>query len=312
VAQSRNQATVVLRTSVTAIAPDGRAIVTATVRPGSLVPPGGKVKFIDETNHRALGSSLLKSRSGGPCTPSDRSCRARLSVRGSRLAKGANRIIGLFDPQRLYFPSFRGGTWLYRGVRPTCHAVSPSTLPVFTAAPIAYAAAHHNTLCKGRVRFNGADVIVYSRNRVVVTRNTVVATGTQKLPCGTRSGSLLAFSISGSQAPGALAFQVYGHAATLAHEAHPHGYVCYESTIPFRTASGARAKHTADGQYYGSLPHCRDDDGDDTYPIHMNGDDQQIHPAPCIEWQQYAVKHRVASWTTWIQPTTGDPRLHTY
>ena len=99
-----------------------------------------------------------------------------------------------------------------------------------------------------------------------------------------------------------------GHKATVAHHAHPGGYLCYESTIPFRTASGARARH-AGGFYYGALPHCRDNDGDDIYPVHPNGDDPQDHAAPCIEWQQYSVKHGQAKWTTWFEATTGDPRV---
>jgi hypothetical protein len=199
-------------------------------------------------------------------------------------------------------------------VSPTCHAVAPSsTAPVFTGGPIAYAAASKGSLCKGRVRSpqGGTDVILASADRVVVTKNTVIAFGNQKLPCS-GGGELLAYSVSGTRAPDYLAVQVFGPAARLADKLHPNGYVCYESTIPFKTSSGDRAHRAANGSYYGSLPHCRDNDADDVSPVHPNGDDAQIHPAPCIEWQHYSVKPGVAVWTTWIEPTPGDPRLHTY
>jgi hypothetical protein len=135
-----------------------------------------------------------------------------------------------------------------------------------------------------------------------------VAFGSQTLPCSTHhTGDLLAYSIS-NRAPGNIALQVYGHAATVAHRAHPNGYLCYESTIPFRTASGARARHR-DGVYFGALPHCRDNNPDDVYPLHPNGDDQRLHAAPCIEWERYTVNHGRQTWTTWFEPTTGDPRV---
>lgn len=305
--------TVVLKTSVTTIGPNGRATVTATVRPGSLVPPGGSVKFINRTTGKTLGTALLRARSGGPCTAQARSCQAKLTVSGHSLVRGANRIIGLFNPRRLYYPTFRGGTWLYRGVSPGCHATAPgATQPVFTASPLAHTAARRGSLCRGQVRdpHGGVVVTVSSENRVVVTRQTLIAFGSQTLPCSSSdTGDLLAFSISGAQAPGSLAYEVLGRAANVARRAHPKGFICYESTIPFRTDSGARAKRTANGSYYGSLPHCRDNDGDDLYPFHPNGDDQPQHPAPCIEWQKFSIRHGQAVWTTWVQPTTGDPRL---
>ncbi len=312
VAQRQRRGVVVLSTSVTAIGPNGRATVTAVVRPGSLVPAGGVVTFIDKTNHRTLGTAPLRTRSGAACTPRASSCRAKLSVSGRSLVRGVNHIIGLFNPHRLYFPSFRGATLLYRGVSPTCHAVAPSsTQPVFTGAPIAYASSSRSSLCRGRVRSpgGGTNVTVTSADRVVVTKNTVIAFGAQTLPCSTRNtGDLLAYSISGTRAPGSLAFQVFGREANSAHRAHPHGYICYESTIPFKTASGARSGHTANGLYSGSLPHCRDNDADDRFPVHPNGDDQVLHAAPCIEWEQYSLRHGEAVWTTWFEPTTGDPR----
>lgn len=301
----------VLTTSVTAIAPNGRATVTATVKFVLLAPKGGQVRFYNATTHRNLGTAPLRAKSGGACAQPVHVCQARLSVPGYKLAKGKNHILGFFNPDRTYYPTFVGRTVLYRGVRPNCRSISPASLPVFTAAPIAYSAAHHSSLCKGRVNFKSIDVIVYSKNRTVVTRNTVVATGSQKLPCSSASAGVLAFSISGSRPPGALAVELFGSTATAAHKAHPNGFVCYESTIRFRTVSGGWAKRTGPNQYYGLLPHCRDNDGDDLYPQHPNGDDPQIHPAPCIEWQQYAVKHGVASWKTWVQPTTGDPLYHT-
>jgi hypothetical protein len=186
------------------------------------------------------------------------------------------------------------------------------TQPVFTASPLAHAAARQGSLCRGRVRDPRGSVVVTvsSANRVVVTRKTLIAFGSQRLPCSTSdTGDLLAFSISGSQAPESLAYEVLGQAANAAHRAHPKGFICYESTIPFPTASGARAARTANGSYFGSLAHCRDNDGDDVFPTHPNGDDQPQHPAPCIEWQKFWVKHGRAAWTIWVQPTTGDPRL---
>jgi hypothetical protein len=300
----------VLTTSVTAIAANGRATITATVHFVLLAPKGGRVVFYDRTNHRRLGSAPVKSTSGGPCAIPVHVCRAKLSVSGHQLALGFNRIVGYFNPNRTYYPTFIGRTFLYRGVRPKCHAVSPATIPVFTGGPIMFAG-RHSALCRGRVRDpkGGTAVTVSSEQRVTVTHDTVVAFGTQTLPCTTRhTGDLMAYSIS-ARAPGDLAFQVYGHQATVAHDAHPKGYLCYDSTIPFKTASGARARHAAAGFYYGALPHCRDNDGDDLYPVHANGDDARLHAAPCIEWEQYAVKHGQATWTTWFEPTTGDPRV---
>ena len=300
-----------LRVSVTAIGPDGRATVTATVRFVNLAPAGGRVTFYDKTNHRSLGSAALRAKGGGPCTIPARVCKASISVSGHRLAPGANHIIGSFNPQQLYYPTFQGRTLLYRGVHPNCHAVSPASIPVFTASPIRFATRGHGFLCRGKVNdtHGGTAVSVASQDRVTVTRNTIVAFGSQTLRCTTRNtGDLLAFSIT-SRAPGYLGLQVYGRQATIAHNAHPKGYLCYESTIPFRTASGAKAKRGAEGVYYGSLPHCRDNDGDDVYPSHQNGDDRHIHPAPCVEWQQYSVKHGRAHWTTWFEPTVGDPRV---
>lgn len=311
VADSQSQATVILKTSVSAVGPNGRAVVTATVTPGSLVPPRGTVKFVNRTNHRTLGTALLRTKSGSPCTTAARSCQANLSVSGRDLVLGANRIIGYFNPQRLYFPSFRGGTWLYRGVSPACHSRGRRKLPVFTASPIAHSA-RSGSICRGTVRepHAGTNVVVSTANRGV-SKHTVIAFGAQNLPCSTKAtGDLLAYSVSGSQAPGDFAFQTFGRAATAANRAHPGGYMCYESTIPFRTASGAHAKRTANGSYYGSLPHCADNDHDDVWPVHDNGDDQSRHPAPCIEWQQYSHQHGTAVFTIWIQPTTGDPLLH--
>jgi hypothetical protein len=301
---------ITMRTSVTAVGPSGRATVTATVRFILLAPVEGRVRFYDRTNHRSLGSALLKTKSGGACAAPARVCRARISVSGHELVLGANRIIGSFNPNHLYYPPFRGRTLLYRGVSPKCHAVSPASIPVFTGGPIVFAT-RHARLCRGRVRDpkGGTAVTVSSEQRVTVTHNTVVAFGDQTLPCRTRhTGDLLAYSIS-TRSPGDLAFEVYGHQATVAHNAHPKGYLCYESTIPFKTASGSRARHAAGGFYYGSLPHCRDNDGDDIYPVHPNGDDPRLHPAPCIEWQQYSVKHGQPRWTVWFEPTTGDPRV---
>ena len=311
VAQRQSRGVVVLSTSVTTIGPHGRATITAVVRPGSLVPAGGVVTFIDKTNGRTLGAARLRTSSGAACTPRASSCRAKLSVSGRSLVHGVNHIIGLFNPQRLYYPSFTGATLLYRGVSPTCHAVAPSsTSPVFTGSPIAYAAARGSSLCRGRVRSGtGTDVVVSSEHRAIVTKNTVITFGSQRLPCSTRqTGDLLAYSVSGTRAPGDLALQVFGRAANIAHRAHPNGYICYESTIPFKTASGARSGHTANGLYYGSLPYCRDNDADDRFPVHPNGDDQVLHAAPCIEWEQYSLRHGEAVWTTWFEPTVGDPR----
>lgn len=311
IAQSQNRTVVLLRTSVTAIRRDGHAKVIAIVHPEVVGgAPNGKVTFINRTNHKNLGTAPLKSSSGGPCRIGTRTCRAVITVSGTKLVLNANRIVGIFNPHQLYKPSFVGRTWLYRGVSPKCR-VRATSLPVFTAGmPTAHAAATKTrNLCRGRVRTSGADVLVISRDRVVVAHSTVIAFGTQRLPCA-GSGKLLAYSIGGTRAPGALEFRVFGRQATAAHKNHPNGYACYESTIPFRTASGARAHRTPNGYYYGSLPHCRDNDGDDIYPANQNGDDRQIHPAPCIEWQQYSVHHGVAVWAAWIEPTTGDPRLH--
>ena len=298
----------VLRTSVMVVAANGRATVTATVHFLLLAPSGGRVTFVDKTNHRRLGSAPVRSTSGGPCALPARVCRAKLTVTGHELCLGFNRIVGTFNPDQLYYPAFVGRTFLYRGVRPNCHSVSPASIPVFTGGPIMFAT-RHSTLCRGRVRDpqGGSAVTVSSEQRDTVTHNTVVAFGAQTLPCSTRNtGDLFAYSIS-TRSPGDLALQVYGHHATVAHNAHPNGHLCYESTIPFRTASGARARHR-DGFYVGSLPHCRDGDGDDIYPVHPNGDDPRLHPAPCIEWQQYSVKHGRATWTLWFEPTIGDPR----
>lgn len=307
---TQSQRTIQMRTSVTAVGPNGRATVTATIRFVLLAPIGGKVHFFDTTNKHSLGSAELRSKSGGACKAPARVCRARLSVSGRQLVVGANHITASFNPNATYYPLFRGHTLLYRGVSPKCHAVSPASIPVFTGGPIVFAT-RHRTLCRGRVRdpAGGTAVTVSSEDRVTVTHNTVVAFGAQTLPCTTRdTGDLMAYSIS-SRAPGDLALQVYGHRATVAHKAHPNGYLCYQSTIPFRTASGARARRTAGGVYTGPLAHCRDNDGDDIYPVHPNGDDARLHAAPCIEWEQYSVKHGQASWTTWFEATTGDPRV---
>jgi hypothetical protein len=310
-ADSQSQATVILSTSVSAVASNGRAIVTATVKPGSLVPRGGTVKFVDRTNHRTLGTAVLQTKSGSPCTSAASSCQARLSVAGRQLVRGANRIVGYFNPQRLYYPSFRGGTWLYRGVSPTCHSRGQRKLPVFTASPIAHAA-RGGSICRGTVRDPRAKTsVVVSTAKRSTSKNTVIAFGAQNLPCSTRgTGDLLAYSVGGSQAPGDFALETFGKAATIANRAHPKGYMCYESTIPFRTASGARAKQTENGSYYGSLPHCGDNDHDDVWPVRDHGDDQRRHPAPCIEWEQYSHRHGTAVFTTWVEPTTGDPLLH--
>lgn len=311
IAQSQSRAVILMRTSVTAIRRDGHAKVIAIVHPGAVGgAPHGKVTFINRTTHRTLGSAPLRSGSGGACAVNARTCQAVITVSGTKLVLNANRIVGIFNPQKLYSPSFEGHTWLYRGVSPRCR-VRATSLPVFTAGmPTAHpAATRTSSLCRGRVRTSGADVLVISRSRVVVARESVMAFGNQRLPCSGR-GKLLAYSISGNRAPGALEFRVFGRSATREHANHPNGYACYESTIPFRTASGARAKQLANGYFYGPLPHCRDNDGDDIYPVRQNGDDPQIHPAPCIEWQQYSVHHGVGVLAEWIEPTTGDPRLH--
>lgn len=309
-AQSQSAPSVIMSTSVTAISLTGKAKVTAVVRPGSLASSGRTVTFVNATTHKTLGTSVLRTRSGTPCTPQARSCRATLSVSGHQLVLGANRILGLFNPHRLYSPSFRGHTWLYRGVAPTCRSIPPRVLqPVFTASPIAYAA--RSTVCRGTVRSGtGTDAVVASDSRAVMTKHTVIAFGSQTLPCSDpQAGDLLAYSISGSRPPGDIALRVVGRAATIAHREHPNGALCYESTIRFKTASGAAAKRLPNGYYYGLLPHCRDNDADDRFPVHSNGDDAQSHSAPCIEWQQYSVKHGQATWTTWFEPTTGDPRV---
>jgi hypothetical protein len=309
---AQSQQPIKMRTSVTTVGTNGRAIITAVVRFTLKPPVEGRVYFYDQTTHRSLGSGLLKTKSGGPCAPPARVCRTQISVSGRRLALGANRITGSFNPRLLYYPRFVGHTLLYRGVSPRCRELSPVSVgPVFTGGPIMFAPARRGSVCRGSVRDpqGGTSVSVTSMQRVTVEKNTVVAFGAQTLPCTTKhTGDLMAYSVS-RRAPGDLALQVYGHAATVAHRAHPGGYLCYESTIPFRTASGARARLASDGYYYGSLPHCRNNDGDDIYPVHPNGDDARLHAAPCIEWEQYSVKHGQATWTTWFEPTVGDPKV---
>jgi hypothetical protein len=311
-AQGQGQASVVLSASVTTIGPHGKGTITAVVHSGHLVPLGGVVTFVDKTNGKPLGAVLLRTKSGAPCTPRASSCRAKLKVSGDELAREANRIVGVFNPDQLYAPSFAGAVWLYRGVSPSCRAAAPSsaTQPVFTGGPIAYAAGSRR-LCRGRIRSRRGttDVTVSSEIRTVVTEHTVIAFGSQALPCSTRrTGDLLAYSISGARAPGAFELQVLGRAATLIHGLHPNGYICYGSTKRFETASGRRAKRTANGLYYGRLPYCRDNDADDVFPPHPNGDDRSTHPAPCIEWELYSHQHGRAVWTTWFEPSTGDPR----
>jgi hypothetical protein len=99
-----------------------------------------------------------------------------------------------------------------------------------------------------------------------------------------------------------------GSAADQEHQIDPNslGNVCFGATAPFETASGGQATQGTDGLFYGDLPLCVDEDGDnDTEEV----SGKVVVPAgtfPCINFANAAQD----TWATYTPASGSTPSTY--
>lgn len=284
---------------ITATGQPNQAVLTATVTPGLLVTPTGTVTFTDMTNGTPLGSAPVT----GPCLLSFTRCTAKKPVLASQLAPGQNAIKATYSGDVLLAGS-SGTGFVYTPVKPAAPPDSFAQSDEVTCAAL-------NTCVVEDTSDDGtADLRVFSQNPSSASPMTVLlAFQTQPLGCSVAgTGDVGVYNVSDQNAIAYVTITRLDTAsqpnvAEKAQAAHPitngdgngtGGYVCWQQTKPFTTASGAAATRQADGTYQGALPQCTGG----TFGITASPN------APCVDDSNYDPgNYRVD-----IQ-AQGDPRM---
>jgi len=276
--------TTTLVASPSAIDSSGSTTLTASIKPGLLVGPIGNVKFTDSTNGAALGTVKPKL----ACLLHPQPCVATLTVPGSALAAGDNTIVADYSGGLFTKPS-SGSTDVFVGTQNSCPAGSTCTTPISSGDGLTSAAITSTAPDTGAETVQAFfDSETLPCPKVSAVGNTLVYSVTN--PGGTTKTVTLVFT---------------GSVADAEHALDPNnfGNVCFGATAPFETVTGGQAVQGPDGLFYGNLPLCDDQDGDNDNNDHESGGNLVV-PAgtfPCINFVDAAHD----TWATYT-PASGD------
>jgi Big-like domain-containing protein len=301
--------TTTLVASPSAVAPSGSTTLTASVRPGLLVGPIGNVRFTDSTTGAVLGTVKPKL----ACLLKREPCVATITVPASALAPGDNAIVAAYSGGLFTKPS-SGSANVFVGAQNTCQAGSGQCTTT-TSSPDGTSSATISSTAPGA----GAETVQAFFD-------------SEAAPCATveggtvGAGDTLVYSVTN---PGGesktVTLTLIGAAADAEHQLDPDsfGNVCFfGAPSSFVTNTGDPAMQAPDGTFFGNLPLCDDEDGDNDNTNDESGGNFVV-PAgafPCINfvdagrdtWAKYTPgsgstpSTYVESFTT----TASDPKAH--
>jgi hypothetical protein len=295
--------TTALTVSPSVVGPSGSTTLTASVRPGLFVGPIGNVKFTDTTNGAALGTIKPKL----ACLLRREPCLATLTVPASALAAGDNTIVAAYSGGLFTKPS-SGSADVFVGTENTCQAGSGQCTTSATSS-------------------DGSTSTTISSTAPSAGAETVQAFFTPETPPCEKvgAGDTLVYSVTN---PGGesktVTLVLTGAAADQEHQLDPDslGNVCFGATSPFETNTGGQATQGPDGLFYGNLPLCDDQDGDNDSENNEAGGNLVV-PAgsfPCINfvdaqqdtWATYtpASENTPSTYTESFTTTATDPKAH--
>lgn len=295
--------TTTLVASPSAVAPSGSTTLTASVRPGLLVGPIGNIKFTDTTNGAALGTLKPKL----ACLLHLQPCVATLTVPASALAAGDNTIVAAYSGGLFTKPS-SGSADVFDGTQNTCQSGSGQCTTSATSSD------------------GSTSTTIASTAPSSGTETVQAFFDTETLPCAkVGAGDTLVYSVTN---PGGetktVTLVLTGAAADQEHQLDPgnFGNVCFGATSAFETNTGGQAAQGPDGLFYGNLPLCDDQDGDNDNNNGESGGNLVV-PAgtfPCINfanaqddtWATYtpASENTPSTYTESFTTTASDPKAH--
>jgi Bacterial Ig-like domain (group 3) len=301
-ADFRVTTTTTLVASPTAVDSSASVTLTANVLPGFLVGPLGNVKFTDSTNGVVLGTIRPKL----DCILRRAPCVATLSVPGSTLAPGSNAVVANYSGGLFTKPS-SGSATVFVGTQTTCQ---PGTSPCSTKA----------TSSDGLTR-----ATINATPPGTGTETVQAFFNGEQLPCANNgTGDTLNFTVTNSGGPKTITLTLIGAAADAEHALDPDslGHVCYESPSSFLTNANVQSTQGPDGLFFGNLPLCDDQDGDNDNEDNEAGGNLVV-PAgafPCINfvdaakdtWATYtpASGSTQSTYTESFTTTASDPKAH--
>ena len=282
-ADFRVATTTTLVASPTAVDSSASVTLTANVLPGFLVGPLGNVKFTDSTNGALLGTIKPKL----DCILRRAPCVATLTVPASTLAPGDNTIVAAYSGGLFTKPS-SGSANVFVGTQKTCQPGSGQCTTSVTSGD-----GLTSTMITSPSPPSGAETVQ------------AFFTGEQ-LPCANpNTGDTLNFTVTNSGGAKTITLTLFGQAADQEHQddLRSLSHVCFGSTSPFVTSATTPA---ADGLFYGNLPLCDDEDGDDD----SGETGRVVVPAgtfPCINF----VDRTKDTWATYTQASGSTPSTYT-
>ncbi|MGH2895451.1 MAG: hypothetical protein ACRDPM_19605 [Solirubrobacteraceae bacterium] len=300
----RLQTTTKLAASPSAVDPSGSTTLTADVLPGFLVGPIGHVKFTDSANGALLGTIKPKLR----CLLRREPCVATLTVPASALAAGDNTIVAAYSGGLFTKPS-SGSADVFVGTQNTCQAGSGQCTTSASSS-------------------DGLTNATISSTAPPAGTETVQAFfDAETPPCTTvGAGATLVYSVTN---PGGetktVTLTLVGANADQEHQIDPHsfGNVCFfGASSSFVTNTGDQATQGPDGLFFGNLPLCEDEDGDNDNTNGESGGNFVV-PAgtfPCINfvdarrdtWAKYTPGSgsTPSTYTESFTTTASDPKAH--
>jgi hypothetical protein len=281
----------------------GSTTLTANVLPGFLIGPIGNVKFTDSTNGALLGTIKPKL----ACLLRRQPCVAAITVPASALAPGDNTIVAAYSGGLFTKPS-SGSANVFVGTQNTCQAGSGQCTTSATSD-------------------DGSTSTTINSTSPAAGAETVQAFFTTETPPCAKVGfgDTLVYSVTnpGGQTK-TVTLTLNGAAADQEHQLDPHsfGNVCFGATSPFETNTGDQAVQGPDGLFYGNLPLCDDQDGDNDNLDNEAGGNLVV-PAgafPCINfvdarqdtWAKYTPGSGTtpSTYTESFTTTATDPKAH--
>jgi hypothetical protein len=280
--------TTTLVASPSAVGPSDSTTLTASVRPGGFVGPLGNIKFTDTTSGAALGTVMPKL----TCLLRREPCVATITVPASALAPGDNTIVAAYSGGLFTKPS-SGSADVFVGTQNTCQSGTGSCSTTATSSD-----GSTSTTIDTTPPSSGTETVTAFFDNEV-------------LPCKTvGGGDTLVYSVTN---PGGdtktVTLTLFGTAADQEHALDPNstGNVCFGAPSTFQTATpGMMATQGPDGLFYGDLPLCDDNDGDDDF-ANGESDGKVTIPGgtgPCINFVN-------ASEDTWATFTPGSTDTYT-
>jgi hypothetical protein len=282
--------TTTLVASPSAVSPSGSTTLTASVRPGLLVGPIGNVKFTDSTNGALLGTVKPKL----ACLLHLQPCVATITVSASALAAGDNKIVADYSGGPFTKPS-SGSADVFVGTQNTCQSGSGQCTTSTTSSDGSTSATINST-----APGSGTETVQAFFD-------------SETPPCAeVGAGDTLVYSVTnpGGQTK-TVTLTLTGAAADQEHQLDPDslGNVCFGAPSPFETNTGGQATQGPDGLFYGNLPLCDDQDGDNDNANNESGG-HLVVPAgsfPCINF----VNAQQDTWATYTPGSEGTPSTYT-